>query len=84
MAISNPTITARQKELANLMSLKPESRVKVSWVQLLGTAEAGIFTDWGSDFQKNLKTCTKIFLRCVLSSSYDIDLRSVKIILRYS
>ena len=37
----------------------------------------------GPDFQKNLKICLKIFLRCVLSLSYDIDWRSAKIVLRF-
>jgi len=38
----------------------------------------------GPNLQKNLKICPKIVLRRVIGLSYDIDLRSAKIILRFS
>ena len=38
----------------------------------------------GSDFQKILRFVLKILLRCVLILSYDINLRSAKIILSFS
>jgi len=39
---------------------------------------------WGPIFKKIFKICPKIVLRCVLSLSYDVDLRFAKIILRLS
>jgi len=38
----------------------------------------------GANLQKYLNVCCKIVFSCVLSLSYDIDLRSSKIILRFS
>jgi len=44
----------------------------------------GITATRGPIYKKIFKICPKIVLRCVLSLSYDIDLRSAKIIFRFS
>jgi len=59
-------------------------QVRAALNAVLITIVQSISTVLGTDFQKDLKICPKILLRCVLSSSYDIDLRSANIILRFS
>jgi len=59
--------------------------VGMHWIQIWIRPDIhSRFCGSGAKFTKHRKICPKIVLRCVLSLSYNIDLRSAKIILRFS